>query len=220
MSHRKPFNFRTHWDRSEGEELIEIDCLPFYLWMHGATQHNASPFGHLNLCSPKTSAFLFPCLAFASFSHCEVSKRALCMGLLWRWKWVCTQLLPQSELLQLAWLSEEGENRAGSSQRETSLSMCTFCRSQLWWLPLVPPACWNALRLRIQLNVKQRKSCNYPLSDFLFQIFFSEVGMQKLFCRKLLCWIFSPRWGQRCFLFPWSVQHSASRGFCPHITHN
>lgn len=72
-----------------------------------------------------------------------------------------------------------GNNRPGSSQRdtagrETSLSSAIFiCGSQLF---LVPPACWNTLRLKIQLNVKQRKTCNYPFTDVLFQIFISEVS--------------------------------------------
>lgn len=77
-----------------------------------------------------------------------------------------------------------GNNRPGSSEREIQngeryhYPSVLFCNSQLWWLPLVPPACWNTPRLKIQLNVKQRKSCNSLLADFLFQIFNSEVVSQ------------------------------------------
>ncbi len=74
-----------------------------------------------------------------------------------------------------------GNNRPGSSRRitsggKTSLSaalstiLCCGCR-----LLRFPPARLNTPGLKIQLNVKQRKSCNYPFTDFLSQIFISEV---------------------------------------------
>lgn len=132
-------------------------------------------------------------------SNCEVSKRALCVGLLWCWKWVCTRFFftmvgtpPVSRPVR--W----GNNRPGSFQRDTagrktSLSSAILsCGSRLL---LVPPACWNTLRLKIQLNVKQRKSCNYPFTDFLFQIFISEVISQRastLFLRKMSCSVYYP----------------------------
>lgn len=59
------------------------------------------------------------------------------------------------------------------STERNIIIICTLCSPQL--LLLVPPACWNTLRLKTQLNVRQRKSCNYLFTGFLFQIFSSKV---------------------------------------------
>lgn len=98
----------------------------------------------------------------------------------------------------------EQQNRDFSerySRERDIIIICTFYNSQPW-LTTPPPARWNSLRLKIQRNVRQRKSCNYPFRDFVFQIFISEVlswYASSLFLWKRSC-LFSFMWvSTRCW---------------------
>lgn len=80
---------------------LTATCLDEAFWQLANTCHARHR-------SKKMSAILCLCLAVAYCSNCKVSEMALCMDLLQCWKWACTQFSPQSELLQLARLSDRG----------------------------------------------------------------------------------------------------------------